>query len=133
MPMNAPYEWLRLYEAAVLETNTEIVPYRVEVAQNAIGQRVITLEIDEAERRAIVKTLNALAVLKRERRPLHVCYQCLDAHDPVTSLNGDTFVAKTGMGEIAVTLHTRCAGVWADANSFHALIPLRKARAAGQR
>jgi hypothetical protein len=77
--MNTSYEWMKLYEAAVLETNREALPQRVEAAQNAIGQRVITLALDEEERRAVVKTLNALAILKRERRPLCVCYQCLDA------------------------------------------------------
>ena len=124
---------MRLYEAAVLETNRQALPQRIEAAQNAIGQRVITLALDEAERRAVVKTLNALAVLKRERRPLCVCYQCLDANDLITPLNGKTFMAKTGMGQVSVTLHMRCVNAWADANSFQALVPLRKARAAGQR
>ena len=130
--MHADYEWMKLYEAAVLETNREALPQRIEAAQNAIGQRVITLALDEAERRAVAKTLNALAVLKRERRPLCVCYQCLDANDLITPLNGKTFMAKTGMGEISVTLHMRCVNAWADANSFHSLVPLRRTRAAGQ-
>jgi hypothetical protein len=130
--MNTSYEWMKLYEAAVLETNTAIIPDRIEAAQNAIGQRVITLTLDEAERRAVVKSLSALAVLKRERRPLCVCYQCLDANDLITPLNGKTFIAKTGMGEISVTLHVRCVNAWADANSFHALVPLRRSHAAGR-
>lgn len=108
-------------------------PHRIETAQNAIGQRVINFGVDEAERHAIVKALNALGTLKRERRPQNVCQQCLDSHDPVNPSNGQTFLAKTGTGEIAVTLHTRCVNAWADANSFQALVPLRKARAAGQR
>ena len=66
--MNTSYEWMKLYEAAVLETNREALPQRIEAAQNAIGQRVITLALDEEERRAVVKTLNALAILKRERK-----------------------------------------------------------------
>jgi hypothetical protein len=131
--MNINYEWMQFYEAAVLETNSESLPHRIETAQNAIGQRVITFAVDEAERRAIVKALNALGTLKRERRPQNVCQQCLDSHDPVNPSNGQTFLAKTGTGEIAVTLHTRCVNAWADANSFQALVPLRKARAAGQR
>jgi hypothetical protein len=131
--MSGNYGWVKFYEAAVLETNPESLPSRIEVAQNAIGQRVITLAVDEAERGAIVKTLNALAILKRERPSRSICHQCRDAHDLVTSMNGKTFLAKTGMGEIAVTLHTRCVNAWADANSFQALVPLRKARAAGQR
>ena len=131
--MSGNYGWVKFYEAAVLETNPESLPSRIEVAQNAIGQRVITLAVDEAERGAIVKTLNALAILKRERPSRSICHQCRDAHDLVTSMNGKTFLAKTGMGEIAVTVHTRCVNAWADANSFQALVPLRKARAAGQR
>jgi hypothetical protein len=131
--VNANYGWMNFFEAAILETDSEAMAQRIEVAQNAIGQRVITLEIGEAERRAIIEALNALTILKRERRPQHVCYQCLDAHDPVSPLNGNTFVAKTGMAEIAVTLHTRCVNAWAEANSFQALAPLRRSRAAGQR
>ena len=130
--MNTSYEWMKLYEAAVLETNREALPQRIEAAQKAIGQRVITLALDEEERRAVVKTLNALAILKRERRPLCVCYQCLDANDLVTPLNGRTFIAKTGVGEISVTLHMRCVSAWAGANSFQALMPLRRAHAAGR-
>ncbi len=65
--MNATYEWMKFYEAAVLETNSEVLPERIRTAQAAIGQCGITVAIDEAERRAIVKTLNALTVLQRER------------------------------------------------------------------
>ncbi|MGA2431659.1 MAG: hypothetical protein ABSH13_24400 [Candidatus Acidiferrum sp.] len=65
--MNANYDWMAFYEAAVLETDPRVLPSRIEAAQNAIGQRVIKIAIDDEERRAIVKTLNALAVLKRER------------------------------------------------------------------
>jgi hypothetical protein len=131
--MSANYAWMQFYEAAVFETNPESLPSRIEVAQNAIGQRVITLAIDEAERGAIVKTLNALAILKRERPSRSTCHQCRDVHDFVTSMNGRTFLAKTGSGEMKVTLHTRCVEAWAEANSFQTLVPLRRSRAAGQR
>ena len=131
--MSANYEWMKFYEAAVHETNSQALPHRIETAQNAIGQRVITLAVDEAERRAIVKALNALGTLRRERRTQQVCHHCLDSHDPINPSNGQTFLAKTGIGEIALTLHTRCVNAWADANSFQALVPLRKARAAGRR
>jgi hypothetical protein len=129
--VNTNYGWLKLYEAAVLETNPGALSECIEATQNAIGQRVITLALDEAERRMIIKTLNALAILKRERRPLRICHGCLDAHDLVTPLNGQTFLAKTAVGESAVTLHTRCVVDWADKNNFQTLVPLRKARAAG--
>jgi hypothetical protein len=131
--MDANYEWMRFYEAAVLKPNSEVLPERIETAQRAIGQRVKTVAIDEAERHAIVKTLDALTILKRERRRRRICYQCLDAHDVVDPLNGTTFLARTGIGETVVTLHTRCLNAWAEANSFRALVPLRRARAAGQR
>ena len=114
--MNADYGWMKPYEAAVLETNREALPQRIEAAQNAIGQRVITLALDEV-------TIPSSSV----------CYQCLDANDLITPLNGKTFIAKTGMGEISVTLHMRCVNAWADANSFQALVPLRRSHAAGRR
>jgi hypothetical protein len=58
---------MKLYAAAVLETNPAILLARTEAAQNAIGQRVMTLGLDDAERRAVTKTLNALTVLRRAR------------------------------------------------------------------
>ena len=132
--MNDNYKWMELYEAAVLETNPNILPGRIEDAKYALGQRVIKGAIDEAERRAVVKTLNALAVLKRERsvsrNPL--CYQCKDIHDLVTPMNGRTFLAKTATGERSVSLHTRCLVDWADANTFQALVPRPRAYAAGR-
>jgi hypothetical protein len=65
--MNTHYPWLPFYEAAVRETDPLLLPSRIEAAQNAIGRRVIHMAIDDEERRAVVQTLNALAVLKRER------------------------------------------------------------------
>jgi hypothetical protein len=128
--VNANYEWMKLYEAAVLETNPNKLPGRIEDCKYAIGQRVVKSAIDEDERRAVVKTLNALAVLKRERcasrNPL--CYQCKDTHDLVTPRNGKTFLVKTGTGVVSISLHTRCEVNWADANSFQSLVPLRKSR-----
>jgi hypothetical protein len=130
--VNESYGWMELYEAAVLETDPNMLPGRIEDAKDAIGQRVIKGAIDEAERRAVVKTLNALAALKRERsvsrKPL--CYQCKDTHDLVTPMNGRAFLAKTAIGERSVSLHTRCVVDWADANSFQALVPLRRAHSA---
>jgi hypothetical protein len=130
--VHSTYAWMMFYEAAVLETNPNLLPGRIEDAKDAIGQRVVQGVIDEAERRAVVKALNALAVLKRERsisrNPL--CYQCKDTHDLVTPTNGRTFLAKTGAGEISVSLHTRCVVDWANANSFRSLVPLRKRRSA---
>ena len=43
--MNINYEWMKFYEAAVLETNSQALPKRIETAQNAIGQRVVTLQV----------------------------------------------------------------------------------------
>lgn len=129
--MNNNYEWMKFY-VAVLEPDAASLYDRIEAAQNAIGQRVMTRAFDEAERRAIVKTLNALTVLKRERRPLRICHQCLDAHDLVTHLNGRTFLAKTAVAEVTVTLHTQCIAAWADANAFQVIVPLRRSHVAGR-
>jgi hypothetical protein len=124
---------MELYEAAVLETNPNLLADRIEDAKYAIGQRVVKCAIDEDERRAVVKALNALAVLKRERSVFRnpLCYQCKDTHDLVTPMNGKTFLAKTASGQISISLHTRCVVNWADANSLQALLPVRKRRAAG--
>jgi hypothetical protein len=64
------YEWMKFYQDAVLETDSDALPFRIAAAQNAIGQRVIRVAVDDAERKAIVATLNALAVLRRERCPV---------------------------------------------------------------
>jgi hypothetical protein len=78
--VNANYAWIPFYEAAVLETDPGLLLSRIEAAQNAIGQRVIKLGLDEDERHAIVKTLNALTVLKRERsRPANALAISKDA------------------------------------------------------
>jgi hypothetical protein len=65
--MNDQYEWMKFYEAAVLETDPESLPRRIEAAQYAIGQRVIKFNVDDSERREIIRTLNAPSLLKRER------------------------------------------------------------------
>ena len=64
------YEWMKFYQEAVLETDSDALPFRIAAAQNAIGQRVIRVAVDDAERKAIVATLNALAALRRERCPV---------------------------------------------------------------
>ena len=124
--MNAQYEWMKFYEAAVLETDPVSLPRRIEAAQNAIGQRVIKINMDDSERREIVRTLNALSVLKRERYRSPVCHQCKDTHDPVTPINGRTFISKTALGESLVPLHTRCVEGWASGHDFQSLAPLKK-------
>ncbi len=118
--MNDNYQWMKLYDAAVLETNPNKLPGRIEDAKYAIGQRVVKSAIDERERRAIVRALNALAAIKRERAVCRnpLCYQCKDTHDLVTPMNGRTFLAKTGAGDISISLHTRCVVDWADATVF---------------
>jgi hypothetical protein len=120
------YEWMKFYEAAVLETDCLSLARRIEAAQNTIGQRVIKINLEDAERREIVRTLNALSVLKRDAYRNPVCHQCKDAHDPVTPINGRTFIAKTTLGESLVPLHTRCVERWAGNHEFQTLVPLRK-------
>ncbi len=60
-----------------------------------------------------------------------ICSQCNDAADLVTPFNGSALLAKTVTGEIAVALHKRCEGLWADKNSCETLIPLKKMRRSG--
>ena len=59
--MNESYGWMELYEAAVLETNPNMLPGRIEDAKYAIGQRVIQGAIDEAERRHLPKQILEVA------------------------------------------------------------------------
>ena len=61
------YDWLKFYEAAVLETDDQLLPKRIQEAQYAIGQRVTRDAVDDNERRAIVHVLTLLGILKRER------------------------------------------------------------------
>jgi hypothetical protein len=82
--VNTDYDWTKWYEAAVLETNPNRMADRIEDAKLAIANRVVTSAIDRDERCAVVKTLNALSVLKRE------------------------WSVKTGTRESAISLHTRC-------------------------
>ena len=107
--MNDQYEWMKFYEAAVLETDPMSLPSRIEAARDAIGQRVIKINLEDSERREIVRTLNALSALKRNAYRNPVCHQCKDAHDPVSPMNGRTFVARTGTGRSPrVIAHTLC-------------------------
>lgn len=124
--MNDHYDWMKFYEAAVLETDPISLPNRIEAAREAIGQRVIKINLEDSERREIVRTLNALSALKRDAHRNPTCYQCKDNHDPVTPINGRTFVAKTELGESLVPLHTRCVERWASDHEFQTLAPLKK-------
>lgn len=124
--MNDQYEWMKFYEAAVLETDPMSLPSRIEAARDAIGQRVIKINLEDSERREIVRTLNALSALKRNAYRNPVCHQCKDAHDPVSPMNGRTFVARTALGEALVSLHTRCVERWASDHEFQTLAPLRR-------
>ena len=65
--MNGQYECMKFYEAAVRETGPESLPAASKLRSTPIGQRVIKLHVDDSERREIIRTLNALSLLKRER------------------------------------------------------------------
>ncbi len=67
--MELNYSWMKVYEAAVLETDSLAMPRRIEEARNAIAVRVLQNGLDWQERQAITDALNALSVLKRERSP----------------------------------------------------------------
>jgi hypothetical protein len=122
------YDWMKLYEEAVLETDSQALPTRIQAAQRAIGQRVMKNRIEDTERRAIVKTLNALTKLRRERCAVKylICSQCKDENDAVSPLNGRTFLARTASGQIVISLHTRCVNDWTMGNDCLALAPLKK-------
>jgi hypothetical protein len=59
--------WRRLYEAAVLEVDQEILPRRVRVAKKAINSQIVKLhKIDEAgDLWALIDALNVLDDLLR--------------------------------------------------------------------
>jgi hypothetical protein len=122
------YDWMKFYEDAVLETDSQALPTRIQAAQRAIGQRVMKAQIDETERRAMVRTLNALTALGRERCAIKylICAHCKDVNDAVSALNGRTFLARIASGEIVLSLHTRCVNDWAVGNNCVALAPLKK-------
>jgi hypothetical protein len=124
------FPWMQFYEAAVLETNPALVLDRIRAAQQAIGRRVISVAITENERRAIVRTLDALSVLKRERIPSHraLCQYCQDAQNPVTALNSVTFLARTSSGQDTVSLHVSCIAAWREAHRPEAMVPLKRKR-----
>ena len=127
--MNDQYAWMKFYEAAVLETDPLCLPRRIEAAQHAIGQRVITINLEESERKEIVRTLNALSALKRDANRYPICHQCKDTHEPVTAINGRSFIVKTALGESLVPLHTRCVDRWASDHKFQTLEPLGSGKA----
>jgi hypothetical protein len=43
------YEWMKFYHEAVLETDSDALPFRIAAAQNAIGKRVIRVAVDDTE------------------------------------------------------------------------------------
>jgi hypothetical protein len=45
---------MQFYEAAVLETDPLALPRRFEAAQNAIGKRVIKINLDDSETQVVV-------------------------------------------------------------------------------
>jgi hypothetical protein len=63
------YDLMKLYEAAVLETDFTKRPERVAKAQEAIRRRLTEGTADPAELAAIDKTLAALAILEAEVLP----------------------------------------------------------------
>jgi hypothetical protein len=61
-------EWKRLYEAAMLELNSELLYRKIEEAQQAITQRALTLSQgpgDRLEQQALANAHLALEDLKR--------------------------------------------------------------------
>lgn len=62
--------WLTLYQAAVLETDSNKLNARIQAAEDAINARsLLDGKASREERAALENALAALAVLRRERSP----------------------------------------------------------------
>jgi hypothetical protein len=57
--------WLKLYEAAILEINPDELPTRIEAAEQAIAQRESLVDITELERRKLADARSMLKSLSR--------------------------------------------------------------------
>ena len=68
--MRADYVWQASYEAAILETDDNKLPNRLQAAKAAIDNRLHDLQRDHGgtpeERQAITDALGGLNVLRRE-------------------------------------------------------------------
>jgi hypothetical protein len=68
--MKTGYVWEALYEAAVLETDNETLPMRIQTAKAAIDARLQEIHLDHRgtpeERQAIIDALNGLNALRGE-------------------------------------------------------------------
>jgi hypothetical protein len=68
--MRADYVWQQSYQAAILETDNEKLPNRLQAAKAAIDNRLHDLQADHGgtpeERQAITDALGGLNVLRRE-------------------------------------------------------------------
>ena len=68
--MKANHVWEELYKAAVVETDSEKLPKRIQAAKASIDARIHEMQSDHggapAERHAIYDALAALNVLRRK-------------------------------------------------------------------
>ncbi len=68
--MEFKYAWQELYSIAIVETDSEILPIRVQRAKSAIYSRLHELQLDHGgtidERQAISDALQGLNVLRQE-------------------------------------------------------------------
>jgi hypothetical protein len=68
--MEFKYAWQELYSIAIVETDSEILPIRVQRAKSAIDSRLHELQLDHGgtidERQAISDALQGLNVLRQE-------------------------------------------------------------------
>jgi hypothetical protein len=65
--MEAKHDWKSSYLEAVQETDPEMLAVRIYIAERTMESRVCALDVDKTEVDEIIRTLNALNVLKRER------------------------------------------------------------------
>ena len=68
--MTDTYEWQRLYEAAILETDASLLAERIQAAQKAINARIEELQSDHGgsshEQLALADAMTGLNILRRE-------------------------------------------------------------------
>jgi hypothetical protein len=57
--------WLKLYQAAMLEINPDELPTRIEAAEQAIAQRESFVDVSELERRKLADARSMLKSLSR--------------------------------------------------------------------
>ena len=68
--MNTEYDWVKLYKAALLETDWSRIGKRIEATEDALKARLHEFSLNHGgtpeENKAIVKTLDGLKILRSD-------------------------------------------------------------------